>query len=115
MYLSLDRPDVMYSAKELCREFSAPTSHSVVKLKILVRYLSHHPRLVWHFKFEDKPSVLDVYSDTDVGGCVRTRRSTNGGAARPGTHILKCWSKTQRVAALGSAEAELAGLCQATG
>ena len=32
-----------------------------------------------------------------------------------GTHILKCWSKTQSVVALSSAEAELTGLCQAAG
>ena len=54
-------------------------------------------------------------SDTDFGGCLRTRRSTSGGVARLGSHIVKCWSKTQSVVALSSAEAELTGLCQAAG
>ena len=46
-YLALDRPDVAVATKELCREFSAPTVHSFQKLKRLVRYLQHHPRLAW--------------------------------------------------------------------
>ena len=32
-YLSLDRPDIQYSAKEICREMSSPTSQSFTKLK----------------------------------------------------------------------------------
>ena len=35
--------------------------------------------------------------------------------AKVGSHILKCWSETQAVVALSSAEAELTGLCQAAG
>ena len=50
-YLALDRPDVAFATKEFCREFSAPTVHSFQKLKRLVRFLKHHPRLVWHFGF----------------------------------------------------------------
>ena len=56
-----------------------------------------------------------MMSDTDFGGCLRTRRSTSGGVARLGSHIVKCYSKTQSVVALSSAEAELTGLCQAAG
>ena len=32
-----------------------------------------------------------------------------------GTHMVKCWSKTQSVVALSSAEAELTGICHAAG
>ena len=46
---------------------------------------------------------------------MRTRRSTSGGVARLGRHIAKCWSKTQSVVALSSAEAEWTGICQAAG
>lgn len=115
MYLALDRPDVMYSAKELCREFASPTRESVIKLKRLTRYLVNHPRLVWRFDHESPKQHLDIMSDTDFGGCLRTRRSTNGGVARIGSHVIKCWAKTQSVVALSSAEAELTGLCQAAG
>ena len=38
-YLAADRPDLMFSSKELCREFAQPTRASFTKLKRLVRYL----------------------------------------------------------------------------
>lgn len=113
MYLALDRPDIQYAAKELCREFAMPTSHSIVKLKRLVRYIVHKPRVVWLFNYESESEHLDVFSDTDFGGCTRTRRSTSGGVARLGSHVIKAWSKTQATVALSSAEAELTGICAA--
>ena len=68
LYLSMDRPDTMYSSKELCRDFAQPTRHSVIKLKRVVRYLVTRPRCVWHFGVEDSSTVLEVFSDTDFGG-----------------------------------------------
>ena len=114
LYLSLDRPDTTYATKDVCRDFSNPDADNLIRLKRSVRYLWHHRRLVWRYGFEDASnSVLDVYSDTDFGGCLRTRRSTSGGLACIGTHVLKGWSKTQSTVALGSAEAELTGVCAA--
>lgn len=112
MHLSLDRPDTTLSAKELCREFADPGKSRIVKLKRVVRYSALYPRLVWSFNFGDQGAHLDVFSDTDFGGCLRTRRSTSGGAARIGDHVIKTWSKTQSTVALSSAEAELTGICQ---
>ena len=51
--------------------------------------------------------MLHVYSDSDWAGCVRTRRSTTGGALLRGDHVLKTWCSTQATVALSSAEAEL--------
>ena len=48
VYLSMDRPDSMYSSKELRREFASPARARIQKLKHLVRYLVTRPRLVWH-------------------------------------------------------------------
>ena len=48
-YLSLDRPDIQYAAKELCRSFASPTRRDHTKLRRLVRYLLGRPRLVWTF------------------------------------------------------------------
>ena len=52
--------------------------------------------------------------DTDFAGCLVTRRSTTGGAAMRGGHLLKQWSLTQTSVALSSAEAELCGICKGT-
>ena len=82
LYLSMDRPDIMHSSKELCREFARPTRNSVTKLKRLARYLVTRPRLVWHYRFNDPAQHLDIVSDTDFGGCMRTRRSTSGAVAK---------------------------------
>ena len=53
---------------------------------------------------------MDVYVDSDFAGCAQTRRSTSGGCAKVGQHLLKHWSTTQKVLALSSGEAELAGI-----
>ena len=50
-YLALDRPDVAFAAKELCRAFARPTNDDVVALKHLVRYLCGRPRLVYYHDF----------------------------------------------------------------
>ena len=111
-YLALDRPDIAYATKELCRDFGTPTKFSVERLKRLGRYLNHHRRLVWHFKWQTPDPALDVFIDTDFAGCLKTRRSTSGGLVMRGTHLLKHWSTTQSVVTLSSAEAELTGICK---
>ena len=50
--------------------------------------------------------------DTDFAGCLSTRRSTSGGVALRGQHLLKHWSITQSTATLSSAESELSGICK---
>ena len=57
---------------------------------------------------------MQTYSDSDYAGCVLTRRSTSGGCMMVGRHLLKSWSKQQRVVALSSAEAETYALVTAS-
>ena len=111
-YLAMDRPECAYATKELCRFFATPTKTGVEQLKRLIRYLAHAPRLVWKFGFhhDADASDLNVFVDTDFAGCHITRRSTSGGAACRGNHLIKHWSKTQVTVALSSAEAELTGI-----
>ena len=111
-YLALDRPECAFATKELCRFFATPTKTGVEQLKRLIRYLANAPRLVWKFGFHHDASAsdLNVFVDTDFAGCHITRRSTSGGAACRGNHLIKHWSKTQVTVALSSAEAELTGI-----
>ena len=111
-YLAQDRADISFASKELCRDFSAPTIRSWIRLKRLIRYLQGAPRLVYHYACQQRPEVLSIYVDTDFAGCRVTRRSTSGGAAMYGTHCLRHWSTTQPTLALSSGEAELGGLCK---
>ena len=73
-YLGPDRPDVIYSAKEVCRGMAAPTDLHVVALKRMVRYLRSRPRLVFRFDYQSAANI-DVYADTDWSLCPMSRRS----------------------------------------
>ena len=101
-----------YASKELCREFSVPNIESFKKLKRLVRYLAGLPRLIYRYGWQEMPTHLDVYVDTDFAGCASTRRSTSGGAALLGNCLVKHWSKTQSTISLSSGETELHGIAQ---
>jgi hypothetical protein len=105
-YLALDRPDISQATKELCRRMSAPRAADLTALLRVARYLAGAGRVVYEFPWQHRP-VLSAYTDSDFAGCVATRRSTSGGAALLGTHLLKHWASTQKKITLSSGEAEL--------
>ena len=72
-FLGLDRPDIQYAAKEVSRGMSKPTNRDLNRLKRLVRYLVKHPRLVFEFPFRSPVKAIQVYTDTDWAGCIKTR------------------------------------------
>ena len=49
-YLSSDRPDLPFSAKEVCRMMARPTTGCWGELKRLARYLVSYPRLTVNFE-----------------------------------------------------------------
>jgi len=108
-YMSADRPECQFAAKEICRFMAEPTKLSVEALKRLGRYLVKYPRLVFVYPFQDIDGI-DVYVDTDHAGCLRTRKSTSGGCVMAGSHLLKSWASTQPTITLSSGEAELHGV-----
>ena len=112
-YLSADRPDCQFGAKEVCRFMATPTQLSVEALKRLGRYLVGHPRLIYKYPFQDQVEACDVYADTDYAGCLRTRKSTSGGCIVMGGHLIKSWASTQPIITLSSGEAELHGVVKA--
>ena len=79
-------------------------------LKRLGRYLKGRPRFVIRYKFQEPVTHLDAWTDSDWAGCVKTRKSTNGGALMHGSHLIKSWSTTQSTIALSSGEAEFYGI-----
>ena len=110
-YLALDRPELAFAAKELCRRMSAPVRSDVAALERLLRYLRDAPRLTYKFAWQAvDDATLEVYVDTDFAGCLQTRRSTSGGGAMRGGHLIKHWSVTQKAVTLSSGEAELCGI-----
>ena len=106
-YLAGDRPDVGFAGKEVCRWISAPTLGDWVRLKRILRYLKGQPRVVWQYRWQEATNQLKVFTDSDWAGCRRSRKSTSGGMAFIGEHMVLHWSRTQAVIALSSGEAEM--------
>ena len=109
-FLSLDRPDIQFAAKEACRYMHAPTHDDMRKLKRIARYLVGHPRAVFKYEHQYLPTQTTVYSDSNWANCLKTRKSTQGGTIMFGSHCTKSWASTQATIALSSGEAEYYGL-----
>ena len=105
-YLAQDRPDIRYAVKELCRHMSQPSGRDWSRLKKLCRYLQGYPKMVQQ-SVEMDFGTIEVYVDSDFGGCRETRRSTSGGAMYAYGSCLKTWSVMQSGVARSSGEAEL--------
>ena len=106
-YLSQDRVDVSFASKEASRCMADPQVGDEKGLLRAIRYLGRFPRLISRYDWQDPVSQVVVFTDSDWGGCVRSRRSTSGGAMLHGQHLIQHWSRTQQLVALSSAEAEL--------
>ena len=105
-YLSLDRPDIQYSVKELCRSMSRPTEGSWRKLMRVGKYLVARPRLAMRHNWQEEQQVITTSSDANWAGCLHSTKSTSGGSILVGDHLIKTWSKTQTNIALSSTESE---------
>ena len=53
---------------------------------------------------------MTIWTDTNFAGCGRTRKSTRGGVAMLGSHMVKSWCSTQSIVSLSSGEAEYYGI-----
>ena len=76
-YLAMDRPNIQFSVKEICREMR--------RLVCLGRHLKAKPRLVWEFVTQDSTDEVRIFTDSDWAGCRRSRTSTSGGVIRVGS------------------------------
>ena len=112
-YLALDRADLQYAAKNVSRHMSRPVGSDWATLKRIGRYLVRHPRCVLHFYWQDLPTEVVGFADSDWAGEKPGRKSTSGGLLMHGGHTLKSWSSTQHCIALSSGEAELYALTKA--
>ena len=89
---------------------ATPTVGDWKGLKRLARYLSDKLRVRVLYDYQEWKRKVEVYVDTDYAGCRKTRKSTSGGVATLGSHLIKSWSTTQAVIALSSGEAEFYGI-----
>ena len=111
-YLAADRPDIMYSVKEICRQMAKPTMRGWKQMKRLARYLKTSPRTILEYPWQSLEKEIEGFSDSDWAGCKRSGKSTSGGVIKIGEHLIKAWSKTQTSVTRSSAEAELVAMCK---
>eukprot|EP00971_Amphidinium_carterae_P351537 6492157-Amphidinium_carterae.3 len=111
-YIAQDRMDLSFAAEETARVMSKPVVKDELKAKRAIRILKGHPLLVALYEWQERGKPLCGYTDSDWGGCTRSRRSTSGGIVMWGRACLTHWSRTQASVALSSGEAELNGILQ---
>ena len=109
-YLCQDRSDIQFAVNELCRAMSEPTQGDWAALKRLGRYLIGKTRVTITFNYQSELRRVAIWTDTDFAGCRRTRKSTSGGVAMLGSHLVKSWCSTQSIVSLSSGEAEYYGI-----
>ena len=87
-YLAQDRPDLVYASKELSRTMSCPIIGDEIRIERVVSYLRGNPWWIVQYNWQNPIRLLDIYTDSDWGGCLRTRKSTIGRVIFRGKHML---------------------------
>lgn len=112
-YLSIDRPGLQFSCKNVAQCMAQPTIQGWTKLKRMGKYLLKFPILIQLFQFGKDTGKINADGDSDWAGDKASRNSTSGGSLRLGVHVMKTWSSTQQTISLSSAEVELYAMSKA--
>ena len=120
LYLARDRPDLLFTVKELSGSMSKPTLTALQRLRKLVGYLKTTPEYCvlldvpiggqGQWKSSDKHWILESFSDSDWSANQTHRRSTSCGVHLLNGAFLFGSSRTQRVVSLSTCESELHAL-----
>lgn len=113
MYLTVTRPDLMYSVSLLSRFMSSPTKMHWLAAKRVLRYLKGTIDLGIFYRKDMGNLKFLVFTDSDYAGDLNDRRSTSGYVFKLGSGAVSWASKKQPVVALSTTEAEYiaAALC----
>ena len=75
-FLAVDRPDLLYAAKECSSRMRKKRNKDWESIKRICRYLIGCPRMFHSHRWQDEPNTITVYSDSDWAGCRDTQKST---------------------------------------
>lgn len=105
--MSVDRPDLCHVVRTLASAMKTPRLSDWMRLKKVARYLVKVPYMKRVFKMQDPEKLhVNVMTDSDWAGDLRTRRSTSGAVIRIGSHVVQIKCASQKVVALSSMESE---------
>ena len=99
-FLAMDRPDLLYSVKELMRKMASARTQDLAALKRVARYTIKYPRMTCRYRWTELDSNIAVFGDANFAGCNSTRKSTVGRVAMWSGQFVKARSKTMGVLAL---------------
>ena len=112
-FLTMDRPDTLYSVKVLMRKTASLRTQDLHACKRVARYTIKYPRKTGRHPCTQLNNNTEVFGDANFAGCHSTRKSTVGGVAMWSGQFVKAWSKTVGVLALSIGESELAAVVRA--
>ena len=107
LYLSVDLLECQCAIRALSSYMTLPTVNAMAALIHLVKYLRGVKDQGILLQHNHHGLRIDSFSDSDWATCKRTRRSVSSGVMMVGQNLLYSSSRTQRVVALSSGEAEL--------
>lgn len=113
IYLTITRPDILYSVQLLTQFMQAPTTVHMQTTRRVLRYLigtSDQGLLL----ASTSAAQLTAYCDSDWASCPITRRSTTGYCIFLGQSPVSWKTKKQHVVARSSAEAEYRAMALTT-
>lgn len=113
IYLTVTRPDIVYSVHILTQYMQAPTSDHMQAAKKLLRYLAGNPGQ-GILLASTSAAQLTAYCDSDWAGCEFSRRSTTGYCILLGSSPVSWKTKKQSVVARSTAEAEYRAMAMAS-
>ncbi|KAL9245201.1 hypothetical protein vseg_018879 [Gypsophila vaccaria] len=113
LYLTLTRPDIMYSVQHLSQFLSSPRVPHFQAALHVIKYLKGTINLGLFYS-ADASLTLSVYSDADWGQCAFTSRSLSGYCVFLGSSLVSWKTKKQRTVSKSSAEAEYRSMSYTT-
>lgn len=104
MYLTVTRPDLMYSVSLVSRFMSRPTELHLQAVKRILRYLKG--TFDYGIMYKREVSDLVAYTDSDYAGDLDDRKSTSGYVFLLSSGAISWLSKKQPIVTLSTTEAE---------
>jgi hypothetical protein len=121
LYIGRERPDLMFTIKELASSMASPTMTALQRLRKMIGYMKHVgdvgvklftpvPGQGKNVNGTNQPWVLERYSDADWSSNKSHRRSTSCGIHFINNSFVYGSSRTQETISLSSCESELHSL-----
>ena len=96
--LAIDRPDPLYSVKELMRKMDSPRTQDLTALKRVARYTMKNPRMTCRYPWTHLDNNIEVFGDANFAGCHSTK--IHSGRCRDVERSI-CGSMVQNIGSSG--------------